>query len=314
MKMKKLSTILLLAITLGLSITSCSSDKSFDDGIDVTDPTAESGKLQFEIDGKTFVSTAVQAIVNDNFISITGLRSSKGDFIQLTIPANKIGTYTWKSTNTANGILALAYSPSSDDFSTFIAVSPEDALEEFGVSDYKDTASITITAINQKTKKISGTFQFTGLRYSTNNKIETKVINKGSFNEITFKDNNPPIANKNTFNAKLDGVPFETTNVFANSSFGKIFIIGTRGNMENISISFPSAIKTGEHKISDYNDISYTKDTTSEGAFFSNKGTITILSHDTAKKKISGKFTASFKSAFTITTHEASEGTFNVSY
>ncbi|KIA94975.1 MULTISPECIES: DUF6252 family protein [unclassified Flavobacterium] len=311
--MKKLSTSLLLAIALGLSITSCSSDKSFDDGIDVTDPTAESGKLQFEIDGKTFVSTAVQAIVNDNFVSITGLRSPNGDFVQLTIPSNKVGTYTWKNASTSIPMLAFAYIPSSNEYSSFIAKSPEDALEEFGVSDYKDTANITITAIDQKTKKISGTFQFTGLRYTSNNKTETKVITKGSFNDISFKDNAPPIANNNTLTAKLDGATFDVTNVIAKSSLGKIFINGENGVGENISISFPSTIKAGNYKTSDYNYINYTKDSTNNGGFFGN-GTITILSHDTAKKKISGKFTASFKSFFVTTTHEASEGTFNVTY
>lgn len=314
--MKKIYVLFVSILTLGFFFNSCSSNEYVDDEIAVD--MAAPGKLQFDFDGTTFVSTSVQAILTDDYISITGLRSSKGDFIVITVPSDKVGTYTWKNVSNQNKGwgLRLAYSPSSSEYSSFIGLSEEDADNDLGISNYEDTATVTLTSIDLKTKKISGTFQFTGIRSNSNNKLETKIFTKGSFNDITYI-NNEPVVKNNTFSAKLDGTNFVPTSVTAISGMGKIMIGGTKGSVENILVSVPNTIKTGNYSTGDsgFNYIiRYSKDTTPGGMFDATKGTIVILSHDTAKKTISGTFNASLVTYPSTVKHEVTEGAFSVSY
>lgn len=307
--MKKL---LCLFSALTIVLASCSND----DSSNSADPIVESGKLQFDFENKTFISTSVQAIVGDDFISISAIRATNGDHIQITVPSNKTGTYTFSNNSNPNENLALAYSPSSNEYSAFIALSKLDADDVFGSSDYTDTASITITSIDSKTKKISGTFQFTGLRFNSSNKIETKTITKGSFKDIAFTSE-APVNNDNSFSTKLDGSNFLPTNIFATSSLGKIAITANRGSVENIAILVPNTIKPGTYNVGDsaFNYIiRYSKDLTNQGMFDASKGTITISSHNTTERTINGTFTASLASFFTTEKHEIAQGTFSVKY
>lgn len=335
--MKKISVLFLLFLALGISLTSCTKD--FENGLDYSGidnenvkepvievepeikPVVESGKLQVDFDGNTFVSTTVQAIVTNDYISIIALRSPKGDFITLTIPSNKTGTYTWKSVSAGNGtgVLGLSYTLPSDGYSAFISDSGDKDSDFFG-HDYKDTATITISSVNTTTKKISGTFQFTGGRFNSNNKFETKIFTKGSFTDITFAPD-IPVINDNTFSAKLDGANFIPTSVVGlYSSLGKInniSISGIRGGVENIGIILPGNVKAGKYDIkalgSDYN-IMYTKSLNPVDGFSGKSGAITVLSHDIAKKTITGTFNASLWSPLSTETPQISEGAFSITY
>lgn len=335
--MKKISVLFLLFLALGISFTSCTKD--FENGLEYNGidnenvkepiievepevkPVVESGKLQVDFDEKTFVSITVQAIVTNDYISIIALRSPKGDFITLTIPSNKTGTYTWKSVSAGNGIgvLGLSYTLPSDGNSAFISDSGDNDSDFFG-QDYKDTAIITITSINTTTKKISGTFQFTGGRFYSNNKFETKIFTKGSFTDITFTPD-IPVINDNTFSVKLDGTNFIPTSVIGlYSSLGKInniSISGIRGGVETIAIILPGNVKAGTYDIkalgTDYN-VTYTKSLNPIDGFSGKSGTITVLSHDIAKKTITGIFNASLWSPSSTETPQVSEGAFNITY
>lgn len=322
--MKKRYVLFISILSLGLFSGSCSKDESGREEVDVIDKVVESGKLQFDVDGKTFVSTTVQAIVSvssiaeASYISISGLNSTNGDFVQITVPSSKVGTYTLKKNlSGAKSNLTLAYSPTSAEYSAFIGLAEEDAISEFNAFDYKDTASIIISSIDTKTKKISGTFQFTGIRSNSNNKLENKIITKGSFKDITFTDA-IPIVNNNTFSAKLDDTEYVSANVTSSSIMGKIAIAAIRGGVESIIVNLPGTIKPGTYDISieksyDYS-LMYIKNATEKGVFNADSGTIVILSHDTTKKTISGTFSASFKSFLTTEKHEVNKGAFTISY
>ena len=60
-------------------------------------PGTSSGVFKVDFDGKTFVATTVQAIVNDTYVAISGLKMPSGELVQISLPApyNKVGTYTW---------------------------------------------------------------------------------------------------------------------------------------------------------------------------------------------------------------------------
>lgn len=116
--------------------------------------------------GHAFVGDQVQAIVTDDYVAIEGIRSSKGDLIQIILPSNKVGKYTWKNSNedAENFILAYALEIEGD---AFASISEEDAAL-FEIQGYTDTAIVKITDVDKDKKTISGTFQFTGFRELSN--------------------------------------------------------------------------------------------------------------------------------------------------
>ncbi|WP_291149331.1 DUF6252 family protein [Flavobacterium sp. UBA7680] len=316
--MKKICVLFISILTVGSIFSSCNSDEFVENEkqneiLDVAAP----GTLQCDFDNKTFVSTSVQAFVGDNYVSITALRSTKGDRIQIILPSNKLGTYTWKSGE--KGGFAITYSPISTEYSSFISGSKETIDHDFGVSDYEDTASVTITAIDAKSKKISGTFQFTGVRFDLDALLRTKKITNGSFNEITFKDDTSVLGN-NSFAAKLDGVNFNPTNISGSLISGYITVVAKSSDFINIKIKMPSTIKGGGNynysTVSNEDDIliEYNDEKVKKNMFILEKGTIDILSHDTARKTIIGTFTASFKPTQPDKKHEITDGVFNISY
>ena len=303
--MKKISVLFLFILTSSLVFNSCSSsEEKFDDNID--------GTLHVDFDGKTFVSTSVQAIVSDKYISITGLRAPNGDFIQITLPTNKVGTYTWKNLTNVSDVLVLGYTPAAAK-NSFICVPNENIDASLK---YTDTGSLTISSIDNATKKISGTFQFTGIDFTGNNgKGEVKTFTNGVFTNIPFTaDVATPTSN--TFSAKLDGVAFVPTSVFAILQSGKISISVRRGSVETIGLSIPSTVKTGTYAVEDLGTdytFLYNKDLTGNGVF-SGAGSLTITSHDTTKKIVKGTFTSKYTSFMISEVHNLSEGAFTVSY
>jgi hypothetical protein len=310
--MKKFSVLFLSLLVFSFVLNSCSKDESIDDGKSV----AEDGTLKVDFDGKTFVSTTVQAIVNESYISITGLRAPNGDFIQVTLPTNKVGTYTWKNFSNIDDILGLVYTPAGGA-NAYICVPKEDAD---GILNYTDTGVLTILSIDNVTKKISGTFEFTGIDFMGNNgKGETKVFTKGSFTNISFAADvvtPTPTATSNTFSAKLDGVDFIPTNIFALLQSGRISISARKGSVETIGISLPSTIKEGTYTVEAYGMdyiFQYSKDMTATGNF-TGEGSVVISSHNTAKKIIKGTFKTKFTSLFATATYNVTDGAFSVTY
>jgi hypothetical protein len=308
--MKKLSLLFLLVFSFLLN--SCSKDESVGDSASV----AEEGTLKVDFDGKTFVSTTVQAIVTDSYISVTGLRAPNGDFIQITLPTNKVGTYTWKNLTNIDDDLGLVYTPAGGA-NAYLSVPKDDAD---GIANYTDTGILTITSIDNVTKKISGTFEFTGVDFMGNDgKGDTKVFTKGSFTNISFAADvvtPTPTPTSNTFSAKLDGVAFVPTNIFALLQSGRISISARKGSVETLGISLPSTIKQGTYAVEAYGMdyiFQYSKDMTATGNF-TGEGSVVITSHDTAKKIIKGTFITKYTSLFVTATYNVTEGAFSVSY
>lgn len=310
--MKKFNILFVSLLVLILSLNSCSKDESVGDSTSV----AKDGTLKVDFDGKTFVSTTVQAIVNESYISITGLRAPNGDFIQITLPTNKVGTYTWKNFSNIDEPLVLAYTPAGGA-NAYICVPKEDAD---GILNYTDTGVLTISSIDNVTKKISGTFEFTGIDFMGNNANgETKKFTKGSFTNISFAADvvtPTPTPTSNTFSAKLDGVDFIPTNIFTLLQSGRISISARKGSVETIGISLPSTIKEGTYTVESYGldyIFQYSKDMTATGNF-TGEGSVVISSHDTAKKIIKGTFKTKYTSLFATATYNVTDGAFSVSY
>lgn len=218
--MKKNYVLFLLLFALGISFTSCTKD--FEDGLNYNNGNQEAGNgngnnpagtgvFKATVGGNAFVANSSSAIVTDNFVLIAGIRTSNKDVIQITLPSNKVGTYTWANSEDDGEKFVLSYGLATDE-NPFISASNEVA-EFFGVKNYTDTAIVTITAVDKTKKTISGTFQFTGFRDIGDDKTETKIITNGSFTNIPYTETAPVEEFDGFLNAKIDGVDFAENNI-----------------------------------------------------------------------------------------------------
>lgn len=210
--MKKNIILFLLLFALGISFVSCSKD--FENGLDYngsningnegTGTIPEAGIFKATIAGEAFVANSTTAIVTDDYVNITGFRTSKGDLIQIVLPGNKIGTYTWENSEKDGEKFVLAYTLNTNEYA-FVSASSEVA-EFLDIKNYTDTAIIKITAVDKTKKTISGTFQFTGFRESGDDSTEVKVITNGSFANIIYTENLPVEEPDHSLKTKIDGV------------------------------------------------------------------------------------------------------------
>lgn len=319
--MKNLRAYILLVLIVSFSINSCGPDEPLDASLLIKDTAAATGVLKVDFDGKTFEATTVQALVNDNYISISGIKTSTGEIVQITLPApfNKVGTYTWSSVAALGGVMAIMYTPSSG-VEPFLAYAKSTSGPASFLG-YTDTASITISKIDVVNSKISGTFQFTGAKYSdaalTN--IAIKTFTNGSFTDLTFTSDVPVTPTTNSFSAKLDGTVYTPAYIDALASSGIVNVIARRGTVETIGLSFPTTISAGTYPLDSYigdYKAGYIKNNNADGSgiFSVNAGTMTIISHDKVNKKVIGTFTFTSNSLLVSETHNITEGAFSVSY
>ncbi len=274
-----------------------------------------SGEFKLDFDGKTMVANSVQAIVNDSYISITGIKTATGEIVQITLskPNNKVGTYTYK--NTDEGTWGLAYIKSNG--SEPLLPVPDDSID---FPEYTDTASITISKIDLVNNKISGTFQFTGMKFvgTSGTQIETKKFTNGSFTNISFKNDLPIVETKNTFKVKMNDVDFVPNYINGINIAGKISIVARKGNVENLGFSLSSTISPGTYEISSFisdNQAIYNRNNNPDGSgIFSSDGTLIITNHDKNKKIIVGTFNLVAKSFFSPEKVNFTQGSFTIYY
>lgn len=266
------------------------------------------GVFKSDFDGQTFTANSTQAIVNNTTISISGLKAD-GSFFQITLvgtPAT--GTYT----NSNSSQLALAYSSGSGQI-PFVGAS---ATSFASYPNYTDTAELKILSIDTANKIIKGTFKFTGGQINpVTNQLTTKTFTNGEFN-LNYTADTPAVSN-NSFFARLDGLDYIASNVTGIKTNGKIAIIGRRGSIENISLTFDETVTAGTVvTFTPFSDSrgQYILDATPAG-IFGGTGSVTIISHNTTTKKITGTFNFTAATILPpIANRTITLGTFDVTY
>ncbi|WP_281233373.1 DUF6252 family protein [Flavobacterium gelatinilyticum] len=258
--MRKNTILFLLLLAIGSFFSSCSGD--FDSGLDLSNSenngngnVDQKGIFKAKVEGEEFTANTTQAIVSDNYVAITGFRSSKGDLIQMILPSNKVGTYSWANSQENAENFVLAYAEATNGYG-FVSASNEDAAF-LGVQNYTDTALIKITSVDKTQKTISGTFQFTGFREADNGSTEIKVVTSGVFTNIPYTENIPVDDSDDILKAKVDGVDFITdkidvTSVSASGSNPYYSIVGGKndGN-SSIGLSIDKSSPVGTYQASD---------------------------------------------------------------
>lgn len=313
----------LTALFAFLSLASCSTDiEPYEGGIPPSNQTdnsnpsnpSTSSVFKADFDGQTFTANSTQAIVNSDYMSITGTKTT-GEFFQITIPGVAVGTYTMHSPTTSAMPFGLLYSPGSGNV-PFLAT--DDQTGPFAsFPSYVDTSEIVITNIDQVNKRIVGTFKFTGARFvgTSGTSIETKVFTSGVFN-LPFTNDVPAPAG-NSFTAKLNGNNFVPTNISGIKMSGMISLIGRRGSVENIGVVVQDNITAGTTvnftAFSSDARGQYVLNSTPQGVF-GGDGTVTVTFHDTTAKRIKGTFSFQATSFFDPAVFDITAGTFDITY
>jgi len=304
-----------LLLILGISIvffTSCIPNPTED-----PDPPVPPFISHFKADysDQTFYGTTTQAIVNEDFLSITALKGT-GEFFQITLPNPEVGTYTWGQFDTSTAGFVMIFSQGSGNIPYISARDDVGAYANF--PDYTDTAQLTISSIDTINKRVTGTFKFTGVRLAESGAtVDTKVFTNGSF-ALQYLEEGPPGPANNTFTAKLDDNLFTPTAINGINTSGRLSLIGRRGSVETIGLTLINTIAPGVYDLDFTGDYvgQYIVDATPQGSSFAaEQGTITIISHDTATKHIIGTFDFT-ASSFLVpgVTYDVSEGAFDITY
>lgn len=150
---------------------------------------------------------------------------------------------------------------------------------------------------------LTGTFNFNAVLPG----IDTIAVEKGVFFEVFFggeTDAQDP-ANAGSFSARVNDVPFSPITVTAIESGNSILIAGATAS-SSILIRLPLDVENGNQPLPENGyQANYTINATPENAV---EGNISIITHDTANKIISGTF------AFNTENYMISSGQFNVTY
>jgi hypothetical protein len=256
-----------LAASILCTFSSCQKDPDSGDSSAVFTAT---------IDGTPFngnqLAMATRAL---NTIAIAG-RSADGEQILLRVADSGIHVYSLEINSFTN---VGAYSK-NDDYA-FATNQGEDASQSSGI--------LSISSIDANKKTMSGTFSMKVYRAMDDTQ---KTITEGTFKNLSYEEDPvPPAGALDTFRIKADGVQFPVYSITGISAYNMISISASNQSVSNtVGISFPSNITAGTYNFTFLGPTYIAQYNTGESYLIGNSGTLTILEHNTTKKRIRGNF------------------------
>jgi hypothetical protein len=285
-------------IFTAFNFTSCENEP-IDSAIDLDDfepPTNGPTVFKADFGGETWTSTAAQALISGNFISI-GATKADGSTFSFLVEANGVGTYP-ANTN------ILAYTPPGSEYGYWSVNFANEA---------QDTGSITITNINTANKTISGTFTFKGYWSDLDNTSIIPVdFTNGVFTNVPYITQTET---GDTFFAKVGGIEFVDVDILTviTDINGQEFIsVGAQtAGMDDMTISVRSSLAAGTYAISgdlavDNVQAICTMNNVEQQAV---SGSVTIISKTADHIKGTFQYVTNGSAPFTVT-----EGAFDVDY
>ncbi len=303
----KLTQYLTLSLICILFCFSCNIEPFEGEVPGASGPSTGPGVFQVDFDGQTFIADNISATIVSGIINITGMKSSTGEGVIITLVGNSVGTYQLGVLKNSIDIDAAAYNTNLDGTGD-TWISTTDFMTAQG--------EITITEINEANQTISGTFFFTGHNVS----MASKTFENGSFTNVPYTTDVLPGSGSNTFFAKVDGVEFEEDGVqgFAIESPGLPSTIGisaTKNNLETIGLNFDLDIEPGEYPFSTFSAPMGQYSPSRTESAVSESGTVIITIHDKVNKRIVGTFEFIASPLFgSNVEYEITEGSFDITY
>ena len=291
----------ILAITFGNS--SCQKEFVIDnvDSSLITLPGGVMGSFTANIDGKKFTADkASGASLTLGTIVITGI-SNSGETIILSVADSGVHMYTFDIESTIN-----------------VGIYTKDNEYSYGTVDgdlpSQSGGTLSITSIDKNKKTISGKFSMTVYRQSDK---KQKKITEGVFNNIAY-DPAPvqPASSLDTFRVKIDGSDFPAYSIVGLNLFNTISItVNNQAGTKTIGLIMPSDVKPGTYNYSPSEMKFFGQYNSSSNSFLvANSGTITILEHNTATKRIKGNFNFEAKEITGVRKANLTAGYFSVTY
>lgn len=239
-----------------------------------------SAVIQANIDSVFFKSFGTNGVRTNGGIQIQGLTDAES--LTLFTRSIQLGSYTL-----------------GEDWPSF-AVFEDSNGNIYSTNVEGGSGTINITDRCVSCGRFTGDFQFVAI----NPGIDTIFVDKGVFFEVIAptQEESP---NDGTFSAIVDGNPFNAILVNAVDSGNSLLISGVIAE-RTILIRIPLDVEVGNYPLpSSGFQASYTVGTDTENAI---NGNISVISHDTSARTISGSF------AFETGTTSISGGQFNVTY
>jgi hypothetical protein len=296
--MKSPLTRILIAIALFLFV-SCSKEMSKELSHDAV-PTQ--GNFYSTIDGAQWNADSLQLIlVNNNGVTISGL-SKTGDEISILLPEFKTGTYNLNATSLPFSFYVNVFGSLTDVY-----------YSNSGTA----TGTVTIASIDSVHHLVSGSFQFTLVNPSDNS---TKSVTSGIFSYVPYSGGSgsvTPPTNKDTLEANVDGNLFNPYQITTEVSGGQLIIAGITSDGSTMALLMPDNITPGTYSLDFGTGIYigiYNPPGVTNGLVSQNNGTLTIISHDTVAKKITGTFSFIASPISSGTPVTITEGHFSITY
>jgi hypothetical protein len=171
---------LLLFVSIGL-LTSCVENPEED-----PEPLPPAGNVTATIGDQTFSSTSSQVVIDNISMSLKATQAD-GSYFKITLPESPIiGTYTWSVFDPIDEGFSLAYYE-NDGAVPYVAA--RDNIGDFAAfPSYIDTAELIIYSIDRVNKRVTGSFRFTGVRFTddTQTAIETRLFENGQFLNLPY--------------------------------------------------------------------------------------------------------------------------------
>ncbi len=161
--------------------------------------------------------------------------------------------------------------------------------------------SMIINEVSIEEQTITGEFNFKGISMG----LDTLSITGGVFYKVPYDIDLGPGTNAGSFSAELDGNVFVPLDVVANV-VGNTILINGFINSKEILIGVPTDVEDGTFDILNEGFVAEADD--GSGNETSISGEVTINTHDTIEKTISGTF------QFQTPTNTVNAGQFNVTY
>ncbi|WP_397445114.1 DUF6252 family protein [Polaribacter sp. R77954] len=263
-------------------------------------PSENNAFFEVIIDGELFTTTEANFTTDGDHIAINAIKTDSGEVFTLSVEGFAIGSFSLEGINNT---------------ASYIQNDPVSAGVWTTFGETSSRGNITFTDINFVNNTVSGTFSFIG----KNDVLESsKAFSNGSFSNIPISTQ--PVF-EDSFAAKVDGVVYQEISLFASSiTIGTKNLININANKtltETITFNFNETITPGEYDFGSFSNQTYPTGSYTDdlGNTYEAVGKITITSHDTSAKIISGTFNFNATPvASTTVAHAITEGSFRVSY
>ena len=174
--------------------------------------------------------------------------------------------------------------------------------------------TLSITSIDTDKKTLSGTFSMNVYRQIDQ---KQKKITEGSFMDISYETQPIPPANTtDTFAVKIDGTAFPVYSIVSLNVMNTISItVNNQAVSKTVGLTMPAEVKAGTYNYSPaVMDFFGQYNPTSSTFLVANSGSLTILEHNTASKRIKGNFNFEAKDLMGSGKASLTEGYFSVTY